>query len=32
LPALIMTESEADEVIGLLAPLVKTFLASSAKA
>ena len=32
LPALIMTESEADEVIGLLAPLVKNFLASSAKA
>ena len=32
LPALIMTEPEADEVIGLLAPLVKTFLASSAKA
>ena len=25
LPALIMTEKEADEVIGLLVPLVKTF-------
>jgi acetylornithine aminotransferase len=32
LPALIMTEAEADEVIGLLVPLVKTFLAHSAKA
>jgi acetylornithine aminotransferase len=31
LPALIMTEKEADEVIGLLVPLVKTFLAHSAK-
>ena len=32
LPALIMTEKEADEVIALLVPLVKTFLATSAKA
>ena len=32
LPALIMTEKEADEVIALLVPLVKTFLAHSAKA
>ena len=31
LPALIMTEKEADEVLGLLVPLVKTFLAHSAK-
>ena len=32
LPALIMTEKEADEVIAILVPLVKTFLAHSAKA
>jgi acetylornithine aminotransferase len=32
LPALIMTEKEADEVIALLVPLVKIFLAHSAKA
>ncbi len=32
LPALIMTEKEADEVIALLVPLVKTFLAHSTKA
>ncbi len=32
LPALIMTEKEADEVIATLAPLVKTFLAHSVKA
>jgi hypothetical protein len=32
LPALIMTEKEADEVIAILVPLVKTFLADSAKA
>ena len=32
LPALIMTEKEADEVIALLVPLVKTFLANPAKA
>jgi acetylornithine aminotransferase len=31
LPALIMTEKEADEVIAILVPLVKTFLAHSAK-
>ncbi len=28
-PALIMTEAEADEVVGLLAPLVRTFLAEA---
>ena len=27
LPALIMTEAQADEVVGILAPLVKSFLA-----
>jgi acetylornithine aminotransferase len=32
LPALIMTEAEADEVVALLAPLVKKFLATSPKA
>jgi acetylornithine aminotransferase len=32
LPALIMTEAEADEVVALLVPLVKDFLSSQAKA
>ena len=32
LPALTMNESEADEVVALLVPLVKEFLATSAKA
>ena len=32
LPALIMTEAEADEVVALLVPLVKEFLATSPKA
>lgn len=32
LPALIMTEAEADEVVATLVPLIKTFLATSPKA
>jgi acetylornithine aminotransferase len=32
LPALIMTEAEADEVVALLVPMVKDFLSSQAKA
>jgi acetylornithine/N-succinyldiaminopimelate aminotransferase len=29
-PPLIMTESEADEVVAILVPLIKTFLAEQA--
>jgi acetylornithine aminotransferase len=32
LPALIMNEAEADEVVAILVPLVKQFLATTPKA